>query len=175
MLDISVAYNRYIFVGQEFLTWLWFLSETNPDFLSSIHREITDFRIGNRIVLENRYGDDRIETLTIKGDTAGLEEGKVALLKGAIVTEMQIILISGEYEWKFLIKGENTGLFNLKTPDASGVQNKEELEGAVIEKIFLIQKCHEMMDEVFTVFLKKRISDEWKTDIKKINEWVKQK
>lgn len=173
MLDIAVAYNRYIFVGQEFLTWLWFLSETDPDSLSSIHPELTDFRIGNRIVLENRYGDDRIETLTIKGDTAGLEEGKLALTKGAIVTEMQVVLLSGENEWKFVIKGENTGLFNLKTPDTAAVKDEEEMEGAIIEKIFLLKKCHEIMDTVFIFFIKKRISEDWKTTLHSIRKWIK--
>lgn len=175
MLDIAVAYNRYIFVGQEYLTWLWFVSETNPDLLSSIHPEITDFRLGNRIVLENRYGDDRIETLTIKGDTAGLEEGKVALVKGAVVTEMQLVLLSNEHEWKFLIKGENTGLFNLKTPDTAGVKDEEELEGAVLEKILLIEKCHEMMDAVFTYFTKERVSEDWKSVLQNMRNWMKQK
>lgn len=175
MLDIAVAYNRYIFVGQEYLTWLWFVSEMDADLFSSIHPDITDFRIGNRIVLETRHGDDQIETLTIKGDTAGLEEGKVALLKGGIVTEMQIVLLSNEHEWKFLLKGENTGLFNLKTPDTAGVKDEEELEGAVVEKIFLIEKSHQMMDAVFTFFLKKRVSEDWKSILLKIREWMKEK
>ena len=29
MLDIAVAYNRYKFLGNEFLTWLWFMIETD--------------------------------------------------------------------------------------------------------------------------------------------------
>lgn len=27
MLDVSVSYDRYKFLGYEFLTWLWFLIE----------------------------------------------------------------------------------------------------------------------------------------------------
>jgi hypothetical protein len=33
MLDVSVSYNRYKFLGHEFLTWLWFLMEKNRSFL----------------------------------------------------------------------------------------------------------------------------------------------
>ena len=30
MLDISIAYNRYKYLGHEFLTWLWFIMENEP-------------------------------------------------------------------------------------------------------------------------------------------------
>ena len=31
MLDLAVAYNRYRFLGDEFLTWLWYTIENDPD------------------------------------------------------------------------------------------------------------------------------------------------
>ena len=33
MLDIATAYNRYRFLGYEFLTWLWFAMENKPGVL----------------------------------------------------------------------------------------------------------------------------------------------
>ncbi|MCW7754968.1 hypothetical protein OOT00_13330 [Desulfobotulus sp. H1] len=173
MLDIAVAYNRFSFVGQEFLTWLWFLSETNPDQASKVHEEISDFRLGNRVVLQNRYGDDRIETLTIKGDAAGLEEAMVALKKGAVVMEMQLIMISGEHEWSFILKGEHLGFSSLKTPETASVHENDELEGAVLEKFLLIQKTYEFIDQLFTEFVSIRTSDEWKQTFSDMKAWVK--
>ena len=81
MLDVSVAYNRYKFLGHEFLTWLWFMIETDKQTLMNADRELEDIYIGNRIVLENS-SHNRDEIITIKGDGAGLEEGVIALQSG---------------------------------------------------------------------------------------------
>ena len=40
MLDIAVAYNRYKFIGNEYLTWLWFVIETSPDIIHEMDSEI---------------------------------------------------------------------------------------------------------------------------------------
>jgi hypothetical protein len=89
MLDVAVAYNRYKFIGNEFLTWLWFTIETNQPFFKTVDETITSINLGNRMVLENSI-NDAIEIITIKGDDAGLEEGLLSLRKGAVVVEMNI-------------------------------------------------------------------------------------
>lgn len=81
MLDVAVSYNRFKFLGHEFLTWLWYSIENEPDILKNSENESVSLEIGNRIVLENRIGDS-METITIKGDDAGLEEGMLSLEKG---------------------------------------------------------------------------------------------
>ena len=90
MLDIAVAYNRFKFLGDEFLTWLWFVIEQDPAILKNIDPDLTSFEIGNRIVLENR-GKDSVERITIKGENAHFEEGMLALTKGALVAELNLV------------------------------------------------------------------------------------
>jgi len=51
MLDLAVAYNRYRFLGDEFLTWLWFLIETDQNAFKAIDPDCSALEIGNRIVL----------------------------------------------------------------------------------------------------------------------------
>src|SRR5512147_1635000 len=109
MLDLSVAYNRYRFLGDEFLTWLWYLVETDQNAFRTVDPDCLALEIGNRIVLENRKGKS-VERITIKGDDAGLEEGKLALKKGALVTELALIFKSAEHQWQFSLKGESLNL-----------------------------------------------------------------
>ena len=71
MLDVAVAYNRFKFLGDEFLTWLWFWIENDTG--GSADDPKADLRIGNRLVLENR-AHDRKESITITGDDAGRRE-----------------------------------------------------------------------------------------------------
>ena len=84
MLDIATAYNRYKFIGFEFLSWLWFTMENNPAALKTDDVDFTSIGLGNRIVLEN-FTKDRSETITIKGDEPNLEAARLSLRNGALV------------------------------------------------------------------------------------------
>lgn len=173
MLDIAVAYNRYGFLGNEFLTWLWFLIENDQSKLSASDQDFVSLEIGNRIVFENRLNDNSLETITIKGDDAGLEEGLLALKKGSVVTELNLSFKAGDQEWRFNIKGESMNISGLKSPETATVEKKEDIEGAVLEKAFLYQKAIDLIDNLFKQFIKTRISDEWKNEvIPHIKKWI---
>ena len=125
MIDVAVSYNRYKFFGHEFLTWLWYIIENEPESMVISGNEPVSMVIGNRLVLENRVHEG-VETVTIKGDEAGLEEGLLALKKGAMVTQINLIYTDGLHEWSFTIKGENLDPVNLKTPTTGKVESKED-------------------------------------------------
>ena len=95
MLDVAVAYNRYKFIGNEFLTWLWFTIETNQSLFKNVDETITSLCVGNRIVFENNRHEVS-ETLSIKGNDAGLEKGLLSLRKGAVVVELNLSCTMGD-------------------------------------------------------------------------------
>ena len=116
MLDVSVSYNRYKFIGHEFLTWLWFTIENEPQIIQAVSKDLDSLALGNRMVIENRRNDEVLEAITIKGDDAGLEEGLMALKKGAVVTEMNLVQTQGDNIWSYTLKGESFNISSLKTP-----------------------------------------------------------
>jgi len=171
VLDISVAYNRYKFLGHEFLTWLWFAIEHDPDRLFSVLSDTINFSIGNRIMLENAV-HDAMETITIKGDDAGLEEGKLALKKGALVIEMHLRIAESDNEWQLTLKGESLNISNLKVPETGQVETSEDVEGAILEKFFLYEKVIDWLDAVYGYFVKLRLSTEWEGEVVRIKKWI---
>ena len=72
MLDVAISYGRYKFIGYEFLTWLWFVMEKQPQVLRQVDNELVSLDIGNRIVLENTRNEE-VQSITIKGDPTGLQ------------------------------------------------------------------------------------------------------
>jgi len=173
MLDVSVAYNRYKFLGHEFLTWLWFMIETEKQTLMNANLEFEDLYVGNRIVLENS-SHNRNEIITIKGDDAGLEEGMTALQKGAKVTEINLVARAQENEWRFNIKGESLNISNLKSPETGRVETSEDVEGVVLEKIYLYEKAINLTNQLYTQFVKSRVSPAWEnTVIKNVSQWIR--
>jgi len=170
MLDISVSYNRYIFLGPEFLTWLWFIIDNDQ---TKIEDSVAiSLKLGNRIVLENNRSDE-VETLIIKGDDAGFEEGIVALKKGAMVVELNLVFEINEQEWRFTIKGDNLNLVGLKSPRNEPMESKEELEGILIERAYLFSMIFDRIDALFSQFIKLRISNDWnKNGVLLIKKWI---
>ena len=187
MIDVSVAYNRYKFLGHEFLTWLWFMIETEPAAFEKADSglstpelstpeaptpELFTMEVGNRVVLENNR-NNADETITISGDDAGLEEALLALKKGAKVTEINLVMRAGELEWRFNLKGESLGISGLKCPQTGKVESKTDIEGAVLEKLYLCERVVDMVEKAFCMFVKLRVSAQWETGaVKKIGSWI---
>jgi hypothetical protein len=172
MLDVSVSFNRYRFLGHEFLTWLWFLMEKDSSRLKDMIPDMDLIRIGNQIRLENNRSRAP-ETITIQGDEAGLEEGILALRKGAVVTEINIACEMGAHLWQFTLKGESLNLSNIKTPPTGPIEEKSDFEGKILEKIHLFSQIVQLVDKLYQNFLKVRLSPEWSQKlVPEINGWI---
>jgi len=172
MIDVAVAYNRFKFIGNEFLTWLWFVIDTNQSYLKTVDETITSLYLGNRIVLENNINDAR-EIITIKGDDAGLEEGLLSLRKGAVVIEMNIYYKTENQDWTFTLKGESLSFSGLKVPETGPVETQSDIEGMVLEKCYLYEKPIVLMNRLFNNFLQLRSTVEWnKKIVPDIKRWI---
>jgi hypothetical protein len=172
MLDISMAYNRHKFLGHEFLTWVWFLIENDHNMIEGLEQETVSLEIGNRIVLENMQ-NNTVETITIKGDDAGLEEGILALRKGAVVTEMNLVYKVGDQKWQFTVKGESFNMTSLNLPHTGRIESQKDIEGAVIEKVYLYDRVIQLIDNLFKQFITLRVSNDWvKKVVPLIRQWI---
>jgi hypothetical protein len=173
MLDIAVAYRRYQFVGDEFLTWLWYIIERDTRLLNRLDKDLAALEIGNRMVFENRYRRDSGETVTVKGEEANMDEGLLALKKGAMVTEVNLVYRSGDQEWRFNLKGESLNISSLRVPESGKVETKEDIEGAVIEKIYFYEKILNLINGLFKYFIKIRVSNEWSSKtVPAMRKWI---
>jgi len=170
MLDISISYNKFKFLGYEFMTWLWFAIEEGK--LINTDKKPILLEIGNRIVFENSL-NNTIETIIIKGDEAGLEEGILALKKGAVVTELNLVYKENEQKWQFTLKGENLNIAGIKTPDTGNIEKQEDIEGVILEKVYLYNKVVEIIDTLFKKFIKIRLSNKWNDEtVPLIRNWI---
>ena len=172
MLDVAVAYSRYRFLGNEFLTWLWFMIDTRQDQLREFAEDMAALEIGNRIDLEN-WRDEKIERVTIIGYVADLKEGYLALRKGALVTDLNLIFRSANFQWQFNVKGESLNISALRSPETAPPENEEDMEGVVLEKIYLHERITKLLETAFRRFVHLRTSDTWNgTTIAQIHQWL---
>ncbi len=168
MLDIATAFNKYGFLGNDFLTWIWFQIETDADNIiydpSASRGERPQgqrlvLEMGNTMKLEIPKGDKATEKITIKGDQAGLEEAKIALKKGGKVTEMNLIIkLSEEEEYSLTFRGQSFNITSLKCPAVGRVEAEDEVEGAVLEKAYFVERVTRILQDMFRYFVVARIN-----------------
>lgn len=172
MLDISIAYNRYKYLGHEFLTWLWFVIENDPESIKDEGGRPLSLDMGGRIVLENSR-QEAIETITIKGNESELEEGRLAVSNGAVVTEMSLYCRIAGLLWGFNLKGESLDMSGLKIPENEETEKTDDLEGSVLLKMASYETIIAFIQHTFIQFLKLRISDQWtKKTVPNIKKWA---
>ena len=172
MLDVAVAYNRYQFLWEEFLTWLWYVIEKDQNLIKNFDKDFVALEIGNRIVFENRQRESG-ERVTIKGDGASLEEGILTLKKGALVSELNVVFKSTELTWQFTLKGESLNVSSCNLPNTGMPESDEDIEGFVLEKIFLYDKILKILENIFIHFAKLRLSSRWQTKmVPEIRNWI---
>lgn len=164
MMDVAYALKRFDFLGKEFLTWLWYAVENQADTLRRIDPQMASLEIGNRLVLQNKNQQNN-ETVTIRGDSAGMEEGVLALRKGALVAEMNLIYRSGDENWHFSLKGETLDPSSVKLPETGRVETSDDIEGAAIEKYHLYRRVVDLVRSLFAHFLEQRLDSQWYTGV----------
>jgi len=166
MLDPAIAYNRFRFLGREFLTWLWFKIETDPELGGGLGSEWETVRIGRRIVLEK----GQKERISIRGDAPGLEEARLALRRGALVAELHLIMTSELRQWQMSLNGDGLHVSGLKISSRSEVP-KEEIE--VTERIHHLETVFRLLDTLYGDFIRLRTGDRWEQgEEMSIRRWI---
>ena len=172
MIDIAIAYQRYKFIGLEFLTWLWFTMETDPTIFQDIDSDLTSCQIGKRLVLENRR-KDQFETVTIKGDPPGLEEARTALKKGAMIAEMDLSIKTAQHTWEYSLKGESLSVSAFRLPNIRIDSPAGGMDDAVHERLRLLEKAVDFINILFHRFIKIRISRDWHHRVvPDVHKWI---
>ena len=175
-LDITTAYKNYAFLGSEFLTFLWYLTDTNQDLNKCVSTDNqVEITLGDSIMIENTsVAEKPKEKITIKGEDAGLEEALLALKKGGSITQMNILCKIGEMDCNYTLKSADLALTSLKAKlVASNPRDSEELAGYLFERIYINETVTEVVNDLFKHFIKTRIADDWETEtLPAIRKWI---
>lgn len=175
LLDIATAYNKFQFLGYEFLLWLWYASEKEPDvidYVASVDQSV-EVTVGNSMTIEIQ-GTGYPERVTIKGKDAGFEEAFLAINKGGSIIQANLILKVDDQEFSFDLKGDDFSVRNLKYPPSDITPtNEDEKAGAILEKWFLSGEVFNCLDSLYDRFIEIRLNDELRKDlVSRIGQWV---
>lgn len=174
-MDLVDLIQEKRFLGQEFLTWLWWKSEERGGSIILPDRGDVAVIFEKHMLLEVGEGDTN-EKIICSGLQSELQEARTGLQMGKKLEQARIQLIAGDYEYGFTLAAAVMEFRSVKLPKTAeteaGDKNPEEQEGMVLERIYLFEELTAMMDGFFKLFLEVRLSDNWKDELVRIRSWV---
>lgn len=161
-----------IILGQEFLTWLWYQSDTAPGSFSDKNGLPFHVSMEQRIVVQGGEGDN-LETASVSGSLSPLREARFGLATGKQVTRALIRLEKDDLAWQLTLKAADFSLNSLKTPKVEKESADEDQDAQLLEKLYLTELCVGLMDALFTRFLHVRLSAaQWNKEIQDVHNWM---
>ncbi len=167
-MDNSTATPDRI-LGEEFLTWLWFASDTNPDGFKDADGQPFSIFMEQRIVVQGGEGQAR-ETASVSGCLSALREARLGVATGKKVTRALIRLEKDGIAFQLTLKSEDSSITALKTPKLD--RTDDEPDSVLLEKVYLVETCLHLIDNLYAQFLKLRLSDKWLDVVEKMLLWL---
>ena len=164
------------FLGQEFLTWLWWKSEQRGGSIElPVHGDITVV-FEKHMLLESGEGESS-EKIICSGLQAELQEARTGLQMGKKLEQARIVIGHKDSEYVFtfaaaLMEDRNVRLPKTEATENDKSTNPEEVEGMILERIYLFEELIKLFNELFRLFLDVRLGSGWREELEKVREWV---
>ncbi|MDA0990781.1 MAG: hypothetical protein O3A51_08525 [Verrucomicrobia bacterium] len=154
--------------GQDFLTWLWFFSETSG---RAVTTEAGDFAIGlEGPLVFVREGDGAHEIALRKGSPLLSSEAKTALLSGKKLKRSKLLLVRGEDIWEATIDADTFAFRGVKLPADKALDPVSRFQ----ERMLLLDQFRQALMGFFAEFLKARATDAaWAATRDRVHAWVR--
>ncbi len=174
-MDLVDLIQEKRFLGQEFLAWLWYKSEERG---GSVEMPV----IGDILVVFEKhmlleYGEgEASEKLICRGLQTELREAKAGLALGKKPEQARIMLARGENEFHVTLTAAIFEFRNVKLPKTVASSDEsndpEAIEGRILERISLFEELTQLIIDLFSMFLKKRVGNAWPEELEKVRLWV---
>ena len=177
-MDLVDLITEKRFLGQEFLTWLWWKSEERGGTIA-----IPD--LGDIIVVFEKHmlleiGEGEYsEKLVCTGLQTELKEARTGLMMGKKLEHARIQIVKDSYEWSVTVAGALFEFRNVRLPKTAVTEQNtdnsdSEMEGTILERIFLFEELIRLFNDLFRMFLSVRVGDGWRGEVEKIRTWIYQ-
>lgn len=164
------------FLGQEFLTWLWWKSEERGGSVELPGLGDITVVFEKHMLLESGEGESS-EKIICSGLQAELQEARTGLQMGKKLEQARVVIGHNDYEYVFTFAAALMEYRNVRLPKTEATENDksanpEEVEGMILERIFLFEELIKLVNELFRLFLNVRLGTEWRDELNKIRQWV---
>jgi hypothetical protein len=174
-MDLVDIISEKKFLGQEFLTWLWYKSEERGGSVFLPGSGDIQLVFEKHMLLESGVGES-LEKLICRGLQTELQEARTGLLMGKKLEQARIYLAKGDYEWRLTLGATLFEYRNVSLPRTISA-NEEAAdplarEAKFFERIGMSEEAMQTVDELFRIFLQIRTSTDWSQELARLKSWI---
>ena len=171
-MDLQLAERESALIGQDFLTWLWYASETRSGLFRTPENLDFALHFEQRVSVQGGDGES-VETATVSSPRGELGEAKNGLRRGKKVIKAQLRLEINEDAWLVTVKADDFSLSGLKAPKMdTKLDEDDDPDAPFLEKMFLVERALELLDAVFAEFIRLRVTPQWKAETQAVGAWI---
>lgn len=163
------------FLGQEFLTWLWYYGEKNDWKIELNRKELIEYGFD----LEEQEMKELLvfQPSTLRGciprlqgqETRKSQEADASLKQGKILAIAKMWVIYDSHEWIFTCRGDRFGISGLTLSTMDSTSAEERFQGLAQN----FELFNEVFDKMYEFFLERRLSPSWqKKELPAILQWI---
>lgn len=146
------------FLGEEFLTWLWFRIETDGGEFDLGRNRTVGVSFDDYIAFAPRDDDETEHTLK-KGSPSRCAEAAAALHNGRRLRRAKLILGQGEMVWSVTIDGPTMNLLSVKLPEDD--PDADSAEERSVDRIRGFLEVQEIVGALYRAFLEQRLAPDY--------------
>lgn len=167
-MDLIDLIETRRFLGNEFLMWLWFKTETHDGLLEIGEHGTVEVVFDDSMVLEAYLAETERNTLK-GGAPAYSPEAKVALRHGKRVSRAKIRVIKDGREWVFTLKAEGMDFSSVNIPAVLSRKEDEKF----YERMYLVEELEEIFEDLYQEFIFLRVHENWHEKmVPAMKEWI---
>lgn len=158
------------FLGREFLTWLWFRTESQKHNIEIPGHGKFKLYLDDKLVLSATSGS--VFESALKGGTPGhADEAHLALKNGKMVHEAKFILQDGKRQWSWSMKSDDLSLRAVRLPPVVDPE-----PGAFIaQRMMFTQTLIDVVDTLFKKYMNLRLSNQFSNETQAMTNWLDSK
>ncbi|XXJ20070.1 hypothetical protein ACR42D_11110 [Desulfovibrio caledoniensis] len=171
-MDLSLVERENTLLGQDFLTWLWYKTDEDAVLFKLEDNRTFTLHMEQKLSVQGGEGETKA-TATVSSPAGEMSEARAGLRTGKKVHKAQLMFSMDQDEWLVTVSAADFGLSGLKTPKINTKDDEgDDPDAKFLEKIFLVDRCLEMFDVVFTQFLNLRMSKDWAEESARVKLWI---
>ena len=173
-MDLIDLMREKRFLGQEFLTWVWFQAESQSGLMDLPGVGTVEVWFEDRLDLESGSGNT-VQKVTCQGRELDLAEARTALREGKKVSQARIRLRLDGTEWRLTLKAEGLDISGVRAPKTLEPEEEEpeSLAGRLLERVSVTRELTKVVDGMYAAFLAVRLKPEWEeSELPRLRKWL---
>jgi len=162
------------FLGNEFMTWLWFFTENEKGVIQFAENREAEVHLGERLVLT--LPNDSKERIICTTQNTALIEARSALQQGKLVREIQFFLRVADDEYLPTLDSALWAIKGIRMPKQLTDHDEDDADGQFLERMYFLEEVSSILNALYGQFLSERLSLDWETMVlPAMNQWIEGK